>query len=63
MPKPDHLLTDATDQALTARLVRHAAQVMVALVEGTGIQAVSDAAEERLRRACGSLGGSTTQTT
>ncbi|MDP3348285.1 MAG: DUF302 domain-containing protein [Hydrogenophaga sp.] len=33
-------------------------QVMVGLVEGTGIKAVSDAAEERLRRVCASLGGS-----
>lgn len=36
-------------------------QVMVALVEGAGIQAVSDAAEERLRRACANLGGSEAQ--
>lgn len=36
-------------------------QVMVALVEGAGMQAVSDAAEERLRRACASLGGSEAQ--
>lgn len=32
-------------------------QVMVGLVEGAGIKAVSDAAEERLRRVCASLGG------
>jgi len=36
-------------------------QIMVPLVEKDEIQAVADAAEQRLRRACESLGGSPIQ--
>jgi uncharacterized protein (DUF302 family) len=38
-------------------------QIMVNLVGRPEVQAVADAAEQRLRRACESLGGSTTQIT
>ena len=38
-------------------------QVMVNLVSRPEIQAVADAAEQRLRRACETLGGSAAQTT
>ena len=38
-------------------------QIMVNLVGKPEIKTVADAAEERLRRACESLGGSTTQAT
>ncbi len=38
-------------------------QIMVNLAGKPEVKTVADAAEERLRRACGSLGGSTTQTT
>ena len=36
-------------------------QIMVALVDKPEVKAVSDAAEQKLRRACVSLGGSVTQ--
>lgn len=36
-------------------------QIMVNLVGKPGVKAVADAAEQRLRRVCESLGGSTTQ--
>jgi uncharacterized protein (DUF302 family) len=38
-------------------------QVMVNLAGKPGVKAVADAAEQRLRRACESLGGSTAQAT
>lgn len=38
-------------------------QIMVGLVGRPGVRAVADAAEQRLRRACQSLGGSPTQPT
>ena len=38
-------------------------QIMVNLVGKPEVNTVADSAEERLRRACESLGGSTTQTT
>ena len=38
-------------------------QIMVNLVDKPEVKTVANAAEERLRRACESLGGSTTQTT
>lgn len=38
-------------------------QIMVNLVGKPEVKTVADAAEERLRRVCESLGGSTTQTT
>lgn len=38
-------------------------QIMVNLVGKSAVKAVADAAEERLRRACESLGGSPSQTT
>ncbi|MDE2080066.1 MAG: DUF302 domain-containing protein [Burkholderiales bacterium] len=38
-------------------------QIMVNLVGKPEVKAVADAAEQRLRRACESLGGSTAQTT
>ena len=38
-------------------------QIMVNLTGKPEVKTVADAAEERLRRACESLGGSTTQTT
>ena len=38
-------------------------QIMVNLVGNPEIKTVADTAEERLRRVCDSLGGSTTQTT
>ena len=38
-------------------------QIMVNLVANPEVKTVADAAEERLRRVCDSLGGSTTQTT
>jgi uncharacterized protein (DUF302 family) len=38
-------------------------QIMVNLVNKPEVKTVSDAAEQRLRRACESLGGSTTQAT
>ncbi|MEO8280589.1 MAG: DUF302 domain-containing protein [Ideonella sp.] len=38
-------------------------QIMVNLVGKPEVKAVADAAEQRLRRACDSLGGSTTQAT
>ena len=38
-------------------------QIMVNLVGKPEVKTVADAAEERLRRACESLGGGTTQTT
>jgi uncharacterized protein (DUF302 family) len=38
-------------------------QIMVNLVSQPEVKAVADAAEQRLRRACESLGGSTTQAT
>ena len=38
-------------------------QIMVNLVGKPEVRAVADAAEQRLRRACESLGGSATQTT
>ena len=38
-------------------------QTMVNLAGKPGVKTVADAAEERLRRACESLGGDTTQTT
>jgi len=38
-------------------------QLMVTVVGKPQVQAVADAAEQRLRRACESLGGSTTQAT
>lgn len=38
-------------------------QIMVGLVGRPGVKAVADAAEQRLRRACQSLGGSPTQPT
>jgi hypothetical protein len=38
-------------------------QIMVNLVGKPEVKAVADAAEQRLRRACESLGGSTTQAT
>jgi uncharacterized protein (DUF302 family) len=38
-------------------------QTMVNLAGKPGVKTVADAAEERLRRACESLGGGTTQTT
>ena len=38
-------------------------QIMVNLVDKPEVKTVADAAQERLRRACKSLGGSTTQTT
>lgn len=38
-------------------------QIMVGLVGRPGLRAVADAAEQRLRRACQSLGGSPTQPT
>ena len=38
-------------------------QIMVTMVGRPELKAVADAAEERLRRACESLGGSTTRTT
>lgn len=37
-------------------------QIMVGLVGEPGVKAIADAAEQRLRRACASLGGSTTST-
>lgn len=38
-------------------------QIMVNLAGKPEVETVADAAQERLRRACESLGGSTTQTT
>lgn len=38
-------------------------QIMVNLVGKPEVKTVADAAEERLRRACASLGGSTTHVT
>jgi len=38
-------------------------QTMVKLVDAPGVKAVADAAEQRLRRVCQSLGGSPTQVT
>jgi uncharacterized protein (DUF302 family) len=38
-------------------------QIMVQLVDRPEVRAVADAAEQRLRRACESLGGSPTQAT
>lgn len=38
-------------------------QIMVGLVTKPEVRSVADAAEERLRRACGSLGGSAPQAT
>lgn len=38
-------------------------QIMVTMVGRPEVKAVADAAEQRLRRACESLGGSTTQAT
>jgi len=38
-------------------------QIMVSLVGKPEVKTVADAAEQRLRRACESLGGSTTQPT
>ena len=38
-------------------------QIMVSLVGQPAMKAVADAAEQRLRRACESLGGSPTRTT
>lgn len=38
-------------------------QIMVGLVRKPAVRAVADAAEQRLRRACESLGGSATQAT
>lgn len=38
-------------------------QIMVSLADKPGIKSVADAAQQRLRRACESLGGSTAQTT
>jgi uncharacterized protein (DUF302 family) len=38
-------------------------QIMVALVDKPEVKSVSDAAEQRLRRACASLGGSVAQVT
>ena len=40
-----------------------APQLMVNLVGNPEVKAVADAAEQRLRRACESLGGSATQAT
>jgi uncharacterized protein (DUF302 family) len=38
-------------------------QIMVGLIGNPAVKPVADAAEQRLRRACESLGGSTTQAT
>ncbi len=38
-------------------------QIMVDLVDAPGVKAVADAAEQRLRRACESLGGTMSEAT
>ena len=54
-------LSRFVERGLAARFVM--IEIMVGLVGKPEVKTVADAAEQRLRRACESLGGSTTQAT